>query len=141
MHFIIFVIPAKAGTPLMDYQMRDTFDPCAYLLASHRNGTLYAGVTSNLIQRLYQHREGLIAGFTSDYGIHRLVWFEQHTAMAHAITREKRIKKWNRAWKIALIERANPDWRDLAVDFGFEPLLAPRIVKGQASDGFPPSRE
>jgi putative endonuclease len=110
--------------------MRDTFDPTVYLLASHRNGTLYVGVTSNLLQRLHQHREGLIEGFTSDYGVQRLVWFEQHATMEHAITREKRIKKWNRAWKIALIEKANPDWRDVAVDLGFEPLPSHRIVRG-----------
>jgi putative endonuclease len=79
---------------------------------------------------LYQHREGLIEGFTSDYGVQRLVWFEQHATMELAITREKRIKKWIRAWKIALIEKANPDWRDLAVDFGFETLPLPRIVRG-----------
>ncbi|EIZ81143.1 putative endonuclease [Novosphingobium sp. Rr 2-17] len=109
--------------------MRETFDPCAYLLASHRNGTLYIGVTSNLTQRLHQHREGLIEGFSSDYGVHRLVWFEQHATMEHAIVREKRIKKWNRAWKIALIEQDNPEWRDLAVDFGFEPLASSRIVR------------
>jgi putative endonuclease len=110
--------------------MRETFDPCTYLLASRRNGTLYVGVTSNLTQRLYQHREGLIEGFTSDYGVNRLVWFEQHASMEHAIVREKRIKKWNRAWKIALIETANPDWRDLAVDFGFDALPPHRRVTG-----------
>jgi putative endonuclease len=124
------VIPAQAGTHLVDWQMRETFDPCTYLLASHRNGTLYVGVTSNLLRRLYQHREGLIEGFTSDYGVHRLVWFERHATMVSAIMREKRIKKWNRAWKRALIEKANPEWRDLAVDFGFEALPPPRIVRG-----------
>src|SRR3546814_2110953 len=93
--------------------MRDTFDPAVYLLAPHRNGTLYTGVTSNLMQRLHRHLEGLIAGFTSDYGVQRLVWFEQHATMEHSITRAKRIKKWNRAWKIARIEQANHDWRDL----------------------------
>ena len=87
--------------------MRETFDPTVYLLASHRNGTLYIGVTSSLMQRLNQHREGLIEGFTKDYGVQRLVWFEQHETMENAITREKRIKKWNRAWKIDLIEREN----------------------------------
>lgn len=110
--------------------MRETFDPCTYLLASHRNGTLYVGVTSNLLRRIYQHREGLIEGFTSDYGVHRLVWFERHSTIESAILREKRIKKWIRAWKLALIEQANPDWRDLAVDFGFASLPPPRIVRG-----------
>ncbi len=83
--------------------MHENFSPVVYLLASHRNGTLYAGVTSGLIQRLYQHREGLLAGFTKDYGVQRLVWFEQHVTMEHAVNRERRIKKGNRAWKIRLI--------------------------------------
>ncbi|SFF74202.1 putative endonuclease [Novosphingobium sp. CF614] len=125
-----FGIPAQAGTHLRRVRMRDTFQPTVYLLASHRQGTLYVGVTSDLLRRLHQHREGLIDGFTKDYGVHRLVWFEQHGTMEHAITREKRIKKWNRAWKIALIEAANPDWRDLAVDWGFDPLSSHRIVRG-----------
>jgi putative endonuclease len=97
------------------------------LLASHRNGTLYTGVTSGLLQRLHQHREGLLGGFSKDYGVHRLVWFERHATMEHAILREKRIKKWNRAWKIRLIEEANPDWRDLATDWGFAALPSRRI--------------
>ena len=95
--------------------------PMVYLLASGRNGTLYAGVTSDLLRRVYQHREGAM-GFTARYGVKRLVWFEPHGTMEQAILREKRIKKWNRAWKLALIEAANPDWRDLAEDFGFDPL-------------------
>jgi putative endonuclease len=109
--------------------MKREIDPCTYLLASHRNGTLYCGVTSNLLQRLYQHREEIIEGFTKDKGIHRLVWFEQHSTMENAILREKRIKKWNRAWKIRLIEESNPDWRDLAVDFGFAVLPTKRLVR------------
>jgi putative endonuclease len=108
--------------------MQDTFQPTVYLLASHRNGTLHAGVTSDLVRRLHEHREGLIEGFTKDYGIQRLVWFEQHATMEHAIVREKRIKKWNRAWKIELIEQANPGWRDLALDFGFAALPSRRIA-------------
>ena len=102
--------------------MREHFAPTIYLLASQRNGTLYAGVTSNLTARVHQHRQGLVRGFTRKYGIKLLVWFEQHPTMESAITREKRIKKWNRAWKLELIEAANPDWRDLAEDFGFPPL-------------------
>jgi putative endonuclease len=102
--------------------MHDDFQPCVYLLASKRNGTLYVGVTSNLLVRIHQHRIGAVRGFTSEYGINLLVWFEQHATMDSAITREKRIKKWNRAWKLELIERDNPDWRDLAEDFGFAPL-------------------
>ena len=102
--------------------MRRTFSPTVYLLASRRNGTLYIGVTSELAARIYQHRRGQISGFTRDYDIKRLVWFEPHSTMESAILREKRIKKWNRAWKLALIEQGNPDWRDLAEDFGFAPL-------------------
>ena len=88
------------------------FSPIVYLLASKRNGTLYTGVTSNLLARVHQHREGFVRGFTRDYGVKLLVWFEQHATMESAITREKRIKKWNRAWKLALIEEANPGWED-----------------------------
>ena len=96
--------------------------PTVYLLCSRRNGTLYTGVTSDLVQRIHQHREGLIPGFTLEYGVKRLVWFEQHATMELAIQREKRIKKWNRAWKLELIEKDNPDWNDLAEDLGFPPL-------------------
>ena len=108
------------------------FQPTVYLLASKRNGTLYIGVTSNLMQRVQQHREGAIAGFTREYSVRSLVWFEQHATMEQAILREKRIKKWNRMWKIELIERDNLGWRDLAEDFGFAPL---------EPTGFPLSRE
>ena len=102
--------------------MHPDFSPTVYLLASKRNGTLYTGVTSNLLARIYQHREGLVRGFSHKYGVKLLVWFEQHPTMESAILREKRIKKWNRAWKLQLIEAENPDWRDLAEDFGFDPL-------------------
>jgi putative endonuclease len=91
-----FVIPAKAGTQLSQELMRDDFQPCVCLLASKRNGTLYVGATSNLLGRAYQHRVGAVRGFTRDYGVKLLVWFEQHPTMDSAITREKRIKKWNR---------------------------------------------
>jgi len=96
--------------------------PCVYILASRRNGTLYTGVTSNLIQRMHEHREGTMPGFAHAYGVKRLVWFEPHATMEQAIIREKRIKKWNRQWKLELIERDNLAWRDLAVDLGFAPL-------------------
>jgi putative endonuclease len=96
--------------------------PAVYILASLRNGTLYVGVTSDLLARIHRHREGAIPGFTRDYGVKRLVWFERHATMDEAILREKRIKKWNRAWKLELIEHGNPGWRDLAEHFGFEPL-------------------
>ncbi|WP_427965539.1 GIY-YIG nuclease family protein [Altererythrobacter sp.] len=97
--------------------------PTVYLLASRRNGTLYVGVTSDLMGRIHKHREGLLPGFTRDYGVKRLVWFEPHATMEDAILREKRIKKWNRAWKLELIEKSNPDWNDLSESFGFKPLV------------------
>jgi putative endonuclease len=84
-----------------------------YILASHRNGTLYIGVTSNLARRVYEHRNDLIGGFTKRYGVHRLVWYEVHNDIKEAILREKRLKKWNRTWKLRLIEEVNPDWMDL----------------------------
>lgn len=91
-------------------------------MASAKNGTLYVGVTSDLLRRIAQHRAGTLGGFTDKYDVKMLVWFEQHSTMDAAITREKRIKKWRRAWKVELIEAANPSWRDLALDFGFEAL-------------------
>ena len=90
--------------------------PCVYLLASRRNGTLYSGVTSNLVQRVWQHRNHLVDGFTKKYGVHTLVWFEVHETMPSAIEREKSIKEWRRTWKIELIESVNPQWRDLYED-------------------------
>jgi putative endonuclease len=96
--------------------------PCVYLVARASHSTLYTGVTSNLVGRLYQHREGLVDGFTKRYGIKRLVWFEAHDTMEQAIIREKRIKRWPREWKYDLVHQENPTWRDLAEDFGFPPL-------------------
>jgi putative endonuclease len=87
--------------------------PAVYILASRRNGTLYIGVTSDLLKRAYEHKQDLVEGFTKRYGVHELVYFEMHEDMIAAITREKQLKKWNRAWKIDLIEQRNPDWRDL----------------------------
>jgi putative endonuclease len=87
--------------------------PCVYILASRRNGTLYVGVTSNLVQRIWQHKNNVAEGFTKKYGIHLLVWFESHETMESAIGREKAIKEWRRAWKITLIEEKNPHWCDL----------------------------
>jgi putative endonuclease len=89
------------------------FQPAVYIMANHKNGTLYTGVTSNLPQRAWQHREGLIEGFTKQHNCKRLVWFELHATMEHAIAREKQIKGGSRARKTALIAAANPDWRDL----------------------------
>ncbi len=102
--------------------MHPDFQPCVYIIVSKRNGTLYIGVTSDLVARIHQHREGQVEGFSKRYGVHRLVWFEQHATMEHAIKREKRLKKWNRAWKLRLIEESNPQWRDLAEEIGFGPL-------------------
>jgi putative endonuclease len=90
--------------------------PAVYILASQRNGTLYVGVTSNIQTRAWQHRNEAIAGFTKKYGVHTLVYYELHGDMITAITREKQIKKWNRAWKLQLIEEQNPNWKDLWSD-------------------------
>jgi putative endonuclease len=87
--------------------------PCVYILASKRNGTLYVGVTSNLIQRVWQHKNDVVEGFTRRYGVHALVWYEECGTMEAAICREKAIKEWKRAWKIKAIEEFNPEWRDL----------------------------
>ena len=87
--------------------------PCAYMMASKRNGTLYIGVTSNLVQRVWQHKQGPVEGFTKRYRVHTLVWYELHATMEAAIAREKALKKWKRAWKLELIEKDNPGWRDL----------------------------
>ena len=84
-----------------------------YILASKRNGTLYIGVTNDLIRRVYEHKNDLIDGFTKKYGVHRLVYYEQYDDVVNAIQREKRLKKWNRQWKIELIEKENPEWIDL----------------------------
>ena len=106
--------------------------PCVYIMASQRNGTLYIGVTSDLIARLHQHRTSAVPGFTRDYGVNRLMWFEQHGTMDEAILREKRLKKWNRAWKISMTEELNPHWDDLAIGLGFERLpdhATPRVTR------------
>ena len=101
--------------------MRDR-QPCVYMLASGFNGTIYTGVTSNLVGRIMQHRDGTFEGFTSRYGVVILVWFEMADTMEAAIASEKRIKAWRRDWKKNLIERENPDWADLAVALGLPPL-------------------
>lgn len=87
--------------------------PCVYILASRPKGVLYIGVTSNLVQRVWQHKNDLVEGFTKRYRVHRLVWYEVHETMESAISREKALKKWNRAWKVELIEKGNPLWLDL----------------------------
>lgn len=87
-----------------------------YILASRRNGTLYVGVTSDLVKRVWEHREGTVDGFTKRYRVKQLVYFEEHASIDEAIQREKQIKTWKRAWKIELIENGNPYWRDLYED-------------------------
>ncbi|MBL9075225.1 GIY-YIG nuclease family protein [Tabrizicola sp.] len=125
------------------------FNFFVYLMASRWNGTLYCGVTNDLLRRVVEHREGTAEGFTCRYGVSRLVWFEQHSDINEAILREKRIKKWNREWKVSLIEAGNRDWRDLAVDLGLEPL--PGVIPAKAGiqlghgaavqkNGSPPTR-
>ncbi|WP_114229103.1 MULTISPECIES: GIY-YIG nuclease family protein [Sphingomonas] len=99
--------------------------PCVYILASQPRGTLYVGVTSDLVARLYQHRSGEVKGFTTRYGVMLLVRFEPFETMLDAIEREKQLKRWHRQWKINLIESENPDWHDLAVGLGFDPMPSP----------------
>ena len=112
------VIPAKAGIHI-DLQGSDMArQPCVYLLASKRKGTLYTGVTSDLIKRVWEHKQHLVEGFTQRYGVTSLVWYEIHETMESAIAREKNIKNWKREWKIHAIETMNPHWKDL-----FEDLL------------------
>ena len=84
-----------------------------YILTSKRNGTLYIGVTSDLVKRIWEHKNDMVEGFTKRYGVHRLVWYEVHDSMESAIEREKRLKEWKRKWKLELIESSNPNWQDL----------------------------
>jgi len=87
--------------------------PYVYILASQRNGTLYIGVTSDLIKRVWEHQSDVVEGFTKQYQVHTLVWYEVHESMEGAIIREKQLKEWKRQWKIELIEKSNPYWNDL----------------------------
>lgn len=86
---------------------------CVYILASKKNGTLYIGVTNNLLKRVYEHKNNLVEGFTQKYNVHKLVYYEKYDDIYGAISREKRMKKWKRQWKIELIKKFNPDWKDL----------------------------
>jgi putative endonuclease len=97
-------------------------EPCVYILASQPRGTIYIGVTSDLLARLYQHRESTVPGFTSRYRVFRLVRFEMFGDMEAAIAREKQLKRWHRQWKINLIEQNNPHWLDLPLGLGFDPV-------------------
>jgi putative endonuclease len=87
--------------------------PAVYIMTNKRNGTLYIGVTSDLIKRVWEHKNNLVEGFTKRYGLHQLVWYELHETMESAIQREKRLKDWKRKWKLELIEGTNPNWQDL----------------------------
>jgi putative endonuclease len=87
--------------------------PAVYVLASKRNGTLYVGVTSDLIKRVWEHKNNVVKGFTERYSVHQLVWYELHETMESAIRKEKMLKNWKRVWKLELIERSNPNWQDL----------------------------
>ena len=87
--------------------------PAVYIMASNRNGTLYISVARHLAKRVWEHKNDLVEGFTKRHGVHTLVWYEPHESMGSAITREKAIKEWKRAWKLELIEKGNPTWRDL----------------------------
>jgi putative endonuclease len=110
-----FVIARSEATRQSRVVKRD-FQPAVYILANKRNGTLYTGVTSDLRQRVWQHREGVTGGFTQRHGCKLLVWYELHATMEYAITREKQIKAGSRKKKTALIETTNPQWRDLFAD-------------------------
>lgn len=87
--------------------------PAVYILANKRNGTLYVGVTSDLIKRIWQHKNNVVKGFTERYSVHQLVWYELYETMESAIGKEKMLKNWKRVWKLELIERSNPNWQDL----------------------------
>ena len=118
--------------------MKRLVQPAVYIMASQCRGTIYTGVTSDLVQRVLQHRDGAVQGFSAQYDVKTLVWYELHLTMESAITGEKAIKKWNREWKLRLTEGSNSEWRDLWSD----------IVGGQCEVpdhkdqiGFPPTRE
>ena len=104
----------QGGVPVV--ALKDMKTPCLYIITNKTHGTLYVGVTSDLIQRIWQHKNGLIEGFSKRYGLKMLVWFEQHDSMESAIVRERNVKYWRRDWKIQLIEESNPTWRDLYSD-------------------------
>jgi len=87
--------------------------PAVYILANKRNGTLYVGVSSDLVKRIWEHKNDIVEGFTKRYGVHQLVWYELHENMESAIVREKHLKEWKRKWKLKLIENTNPEWQDL----------------------------
>ena len=106
--------------------------PCVYIMASKRHGTLYTGVTSNLPKRTFEHREGLAEGFSAKYGCKMLVWYEVHESMIEAITREKQIKAGSRAKKLALIEMLNPEWKDLYETLILRPFKTLAVIASEA---------
>ncbi len=110
--------------------------PCVYILSTGHNGTLYVGVTADLLRRVAQHRAGTLGGFTARQQIKRLVYWELFETMEAAILREKQLKRWRRDWKRNLIERTNPAWNDLAVGFGLPPL--PPTLRGAVDPGTGP---
>ena len=114
-HLSLYLHLSDMGHPSMGHTsaMKTAKSYFVYILASKQNGTLYTGVTSNLTARVWQHKNNIAEGFTQKYQVHRLVYFEEHQAPNDAILREKQIKKWNRDWKIRLIEEKNPEWKDL----------------------------
>ena len=116
-------------------------EPFVYILASRRHGTLYVGVTSDLPGRMYKHRENITGGFVSKYKTFRLVHFERFADMETAIAREKQLKNWRRAWKIALIEENNPTWEDLAIRLGFEPVAAHPATQQPSHPRHPDERQ
>ena len=108
----------------------DQRQPCVYILASYPRGTLYIGVTSNLLARLWQHRSDFMPGFTAKHHVYMLVHFEVYGDIVTAISREKQLKRWHRSWKLNLIEAGNPHWADLAVDLGFPPVTPRKAEPG-----------
>jgi putative endonuclease len=115
-------MPDLIRHPLALHMIIMSSRPCVYILASGRHGTLYVGVTGHLVERIHQHRTALTDGFTSRHAIYRLAWFEHQADFPTAIALEKKLKKWRRDWKVALIEKDNPFWEDRALMLGFPPL-------------------
>lgn len=115
-------MPDLIRHPLALHSIIMANQPCVYIMASRRHGTIYVGVTGHLIERVYQHRTALAPGFTATYAVTRLVWFEHQPDFPTAIALEKKLKKWRRDWKVALIEKDNPFWEDRAIVLGLPPL-------------------
>ena len=115
-------MPDLIRHPLALHMIIMSNQPCVYILASGRHATLYIGVTGHLVERIHQHRTGVFDGFTRRYGVQRLVWFEHQADFPIAIALEKKVKRWRREWKVALIEKGNPYWEDRAMLLGLPPL-------------------